>query len=113
MVGDDNGIADFAPIDGTNALMSHTVSLFAARTKDADAKRTFSEAAAARAQTYATAFAHAAVAQPLLADKGIAQEAVLRTARLLAVAAAGNHLANPQTEMPTSARPMTDLDMRP
>jgi hypothetical protein len=109
MVGDDGDIVDFAPLDGANTPMSHTVSLFAAITKDADANRIFSEAAAARAQMYATAFANAAVAQPLMADKGVAQEAVLRTARLRAVAAAANHLADPQTETPISARPMTDL----
>ncbi|MGV0815421.1 hypothetical protein ABQF34_26010 [Mycolicibacterium boenickei] len=109
MVGDTSAATDFDALDGPGSQMRRTGSLFAALTKNSDANRIFTDAASARAHTYESAFAKAAVADPLLADRGSAQKDLLRAARLRSLVAAGNHLANPNSEKPTPAHAQTEL----
>ncbi|MDF3340199.1 hypothetical protein P3H80_22390 [Mycolicibacterium septicum] len=109
MVGDESGVAGFEPLDGPEPQMRHTVSLSAAMTKEADADRTLSTAVSQRADTYEAAFARAAVAEPLLADRGPIQEEHLQAARLRSLLATGDHLAHPTSNKPTSTRAQTQL----
>ncbi|MCV7280834.1 hypothetical protein H7J88_14385 [Mycolicibacterium flavescens] len=102
MVGDDRGIAGFAPLDGLESPMRRTASLFAAMTKDSEANRAWVDAADAKALEYEQAFAKAAVAEPLLADRGVAQRDLLRAARLRSLVATGDHLTNPESPTPIS-----------
>jgi hypothetical protein len=108
MVGDDTGIADFAPLDGLNTPMSKTVSLFAAMSKDADVSKHFTDAAAARAHTYEAEFAKLALALPFSADMGEAQKVLLQAARLRAIVDASVRVINPQADIPWALR-MTEV----
>lgn len=109
LVGDPTGVAGFEPVDGPGSQMRHTASLFAAMAKDAEANRIFTEAASQRAHTYEAAFGEAAVAEPLLADRGPAQNDLLRAARLRSLVATGTRLANPESERFTPARAQTEI----
>ncbi|WP_157897641.1 TPR repeat region-containing protein [Mycolicibacterium rutilum] len=102
LVGDDQGIAGFAPLEGPESQMRRTASLFATMTKDSTADRAWADAANAKAQTYEEAFAKAAVAEPLQADRGDAQRDLLRAARLRSLNATGHYLANPESPKPSS-----------
>jgi hypothetical protein len=109
MVGDESGVEGFEPLDGPDSQMRHTASMFAAMAKNAEANRIFAEAASARAHTYEAAFAKAAVADPLLADRGAAQHDLLLAARLRSLVATGAHLADPASEEFTPAHAQTEL----
>jgi hypothetical protein len=109
MVGDESGVAGFEPLDGPNSQMRHTAALFAAMTKNADANKTFTEAASARAQSYEEAFAKAAVAEPLLADRGAAQRPLLQAARLRSLVATGAYVADSASKKPAVAYAQTEL----
>ncbi|MFN6549141.1 hypothetical protein ACP6C7_05940 [Mycolicibacterium septicum] len=109
MVADESGVAGFEPLDDPESQMRRTVSLFAAMTKEADAHRTFSTAVSQRADTYEAAFARAAVAEPLLADRGPTKEELLQAARLRSLLATGTHSADPTSDKPTSTRAQTQL----
>lgn len=109
MVGDERGVAGFAPLDGLDSQMRHTASMFAAMTKDADANRIITEAAAARAHSYEVAFAVAAVAEPLMAHRGDAQQNLLRAARLRSLIKTGAYIADPGSEKPAPALAQTEV----
>lgn len=109
MVGDDSGVTGFHRLDGLNSQMRHTTSMFAAITHKADANRILTEAASGRAHTYEAAFAKAAVADPMSADRGTAQRDLLQAARLRSVVATGAHLADPKSEEFTPAHAQTEL----
>jgi hypothetical protein len=109
MVGDDSGVAGFEPLDGPNSQMRQTASMFAAMAKHIDADKTFTEAASARAQSYEEAFAKAAVAEPLLADRGAAQRPLLQAARLRSLVATGAYMADPASGKPAVAYAQTEL----
>lgn len=109
MVGDDTGVAEFSPLDGLDSQMRRTAAMFAAMAKDNEANRLFTAAASTRAHTYEAAFAKAAVAEPLLADRGPAQKELLQAARLRSLIATGTHLANPNSTEFTPARAQTEL----
>jgi hypothetical protein len=109
MVGDDSGVAGFEPLDGPNSQMRQTASMFAAMAKHIDADKTFTEAASARAQSYEEAFAKAAVAEPLLADRGAAQRTLLQAARLRSLVATGAYMADPASGKPAVAYAQTEL----
>jgi hypothetical protein len=108
-VGDESGVSAFAPLDGLDSQMRRTAALFAAMTKEPDANRIFTAAASDRAHTYEAAFAKAAVAEPLSADRGDAQRDLLRAARLRGLVAAGAYIADPESEKPTAAHAQTEL----
>lgn len=110
MVGDAIGIAGFEPLDGTASQMRRTASLFATMTKNADANRIFTDATSARVQKYEAAFAKAAVAEPMLADRGAAAQNELQyAARLRGLVAAGTYLAKPESVHFTPAHAQTEL----
>ncbi|WP_441959589.1 hypothetical protein [Mycolicibacterium houstonense] len=111
MVGDTSGVAGFEPLDDPASQMRRSASLFAAMTRDFDANQIFTRAASERAHEYEISFAKAAVTEPLLADRGPAQEHLLRAARLRSLVATGAHLANPDSDgpTPTPARAQTEL----
>lgn len=109
MVGDDSGVVGFEALDGSGSQMRHTTSMFAAMTKNADANRTLTEAASARAHTYEAAWAKAALAEPLLADRGAAQRDLLLAARLRSIVATAINLADPQSTRFTPAHAQTEV----
>lgn len=109
MVGDESAVGGFEPLDDPASQMQRTASLFAAMTKDADADRAFSTAVSQRAESYETAFARAAAAEPLLADRDPAQRDLLQAARLRSLAATGTHMANPHSEKPNSLVAQSEL----
>lgn len=110
MVGDASGIAGFEPLDGTASQMRRTASLFATMMKNADANRIFTDATSARVQKYEAAFAKAAVAEPMLADRGAAAQNELQyAARLRGLVAAGTYLAKPESVHFTPAHAQTEL----
>lgn len=109
MVGDDNGVAGFTPLDGLDSQMRRTAAMFAAMAKDNEANRFFTDAAAARAHTYEAAFAKAAVAEPQLADAGSVQKNLLQAARLRSLVAKGAYIADPKSEKPTATLAQTEL----
>jgi hypothetical protein len=109
MVGDTRRAAGFEPLDGTGSDMRRTASLFAAMTKNADADRTWTEAASVQAHAYEVAFAKAALAEPLLADRDAARADFLGAARLRGVMAAASKVVDPQSERFTVARAQTEL----
>jgi hypothetical protein len=109
MVGDGTGVVGFEPLDGPDSQMRRTTSLFAAMAKHSEADRILTEAASARAHRYEAAFAKAAVAEPLLADRGVAQRDLRYAARLRSVVATGAHLAYPESEKFTPARAQTEV----
>jgi hypothetical protein len=109
VVGDNNGVVGFEPLDGPNSQMRHTTSMFAAMAKHTEANRTLTEAAAARAHTYEAAFAKAAVADPMSADRGAAQRDLLQAARLRSVVATAAHLADPKAVRFTPERAQTEV----
>jgi hypothetical protein len=109
MVGDARGTAGFEPLDGIGSDMGRTASLFAAMTKNADADRTLTQAASARAHAYEVAFAKAALADPLLADRDAARADFLRAARLRGIMAAASKLVDPQSERFTVGQAQTEL----
>ncbi len=102
MVGDESGVTGFEPLDGPNSQVRHTAALFAAMTKNADANKTFIEAASARAQSYEEAFAKAAVAEPLLADRGAAQDLFSRRRGCAASSLPGHMWPIPHRKSPPS-----------
>jgi hypothetical protein len=97
------------PLDGSGSQMRHTTSMFAAMTKNADANRTLTDAASARAHTYEAAWAKAALAEPLLADRGAAQRDLLLAARLRGIAATAINVADPQATRFTPAHAQTEV----
>lgn len=109
MVGDGSGVAGFEPLDGTGSQMRRTVSIFAAFTRGGDAGSAFIEAASTRAESYEQSFAKAALAEPLLADRGDAQKPLLAAARLRSLVATGAYIADPNSEKPAVARAQTEL----
>lgn len=100
LVGDDRGVAGFAPLDGLESQMRRTASLFATMARDSEANRAWVDAAAAKALEYEEAFAKAAVADPLRADSGDTQRTLLQAARLRSLVATGARLANPDAPRP-------------
>ncbi|MGV0715116.1 EspA/EspE family type VII secretion system effector [Mycolicibacterium sp. XJ662] len=107
MVGDDRDVPGFAPLDGLNSGMPRSAALFGTVIEKSDHDPTFTDAASKRAHGYDTSFAKAAMANPLLADRGEALETLLRAARLRARVAAGAHLADPESprrNLPFSAQ---------
>ncbi|MEW2477974.1 hypothetical protein AB0876_00115 [Mycobacterium sp. NPDC049093] len=109
MVGDATGVEGFDSLDGPGSQMRRTAALFAAMTKDNDANQVLIDAVSERAHGYEVAFAKAAVAEPLLADRGAAQQAdLLRAATLRSLVATGAHLAGKRPP-PTPAHAQTEL----
>ena len=111
MAGDESGVVGFEPLDGPNSQMRHTTSMFAAMAKNADANRILTEAASARAHTYEAAWAKAALAEPLLADRGAAQRDLLLAARLRSIVATATNVADPESErsLPHVHRPSSPI----
>jgi hypothetical protein len=109
MVGDDSGVVGFEALDGPGSQMRHTTSMFATMAKNADANRTVTEAASARAHTYEAAWAKAALAEPFLADRDVAQRDFLLAARLRSLVATASKLVDPQSEQFTVGRAQTEL----
>ena len=109
MVGDESGVAGFEPLDGPNSQMRHTTSMFAAMVKHTEADRILTEAAAARAHTYEAAFAKAAVADPMSADRGAAQRDLLQAARLRGVVATAINLVDPKSVRFTPEHAQTEV----
>jgi hypothetical protein len=109
MVGDESGVVGFEPLDGSRSPMQHTVAVFAAMTKNADADRIVTDGATARVHTYETAFAKAALAEPLSADRDAAQRALLLAARLRSLIDAGAYLANPDSPRPSPRHAQTEV----
>ncbi|WKG03019.1 hypothetical protein [Mycolicibacterium sp. HK-90] len=107
MVGDP--VKGFHPLDGTDSQMRRTTAVFAAMARHNDVNRVFADAASRRAHSYEAAFAKAAVAEPLSADRGTAQQILLQAARLRSLVAAGAHLANPGSEGFTPAHAQTEV----
>lgn len=113
MVGDERDVVGFAPLDGLNSGMPRSAAMFGTVTKKSDGDPLFIDAASKRAHGYETSFAKAAMANPLLADRGEALETLLRAARLRALIAAGAHVADPESprrNLPLSAQ--TDVMYR-
>ena len=109
MVGDKSGVVGFEPLDGPNSQMRHTTSMFAAMAKHTEANRILTDAASARAHTYEAAFAKAAVADPISADRGAAERDLLQAARLRSVVAAAINLADPKSVRFTPAHAQTEV----
>lgn len=109
LVGDNGSVVGFASLDDPASQMRRTTSLFAAMTTHPEAARIFTDAATSRAVAYEAEFAKAAVAEPLLADRGPAKDALLRAARLRALVATGAHLAHPESATPSLAHAQTQL----
>ena len=108
MVGDATGVEGFEPLDGPGSQMRRTAALFAAMTKDNDANQVLINAASERAHTYEMAFAKAAVAEPILADRGAPQADLLRAAALRSLVATGAQLAE-KGPTATPAHAQTEL----
>jgi hypothetical protein len=108
-VGDPTGVAGFTPLDGLDSQMRKSAEMFATLTKDTEANQIFTEAASDVAHAYEVAFAKAAVAQPMKADRGDAQRELLRAARLRGLVAAGAYIADPQGGKPIALRAMTEV----
>lgn len=83
--------------------------MFATMAGKAEADLIFIGADSERAHGYETAFAKAAVTEPLLADRGPAQNDLLRAARLRSLVVTGTRLANPESERFTPAHAQTEL----
>lgn len=109
MVGDGQGVAGFAALDGFDTQMRQTAAVFAAMHKDAEGNRIFTDAASQRAHTFEVAFAQAAAADPRLIHSNDALEDLARAARLRSLVAAGAHLADPESPRPTPARAQTEV----
>ncbi|MGV0835644.1 hypothetical protein [Mycolicibacterium thermoresistibile] len=106
MVGDSRNVSGFTPLDGLDTGMPRTAALFAAVIKKPVGQSGFTKAASARAHSYESEFAEAAVAEPLAADRGEVQEGLLQAARLRGLLAAGTHLAKlevPRRDLPFAA----------
>jgi hypothetical protein len=108
-VGDNTGVAGFAPLDGLDSSMPRTSSLFASMTKDDDANRRFAGSATTRADGYEEAFATEVVADPPTARSPRPQSNLSAAARLHALVASGAHQAHPETSRPTALRAQTRL----
>lgn len=108
MVGDATGVEGFDSLDGPGSQMRRTAALFAAMTKDNDANQVLIDAASERAHTYEMAFAKAAVAEPILADRGAPQADLLRAAALRSLVATGAQLAE-KGPTATPAHAQTEL----
>lgn len=108
MVSDPTGVVGFEPLDGPGSQMRRTAALFAAMTKDDDANQVFTGAAAERAHAYEAAFAKAAVAEPMLADRGPAQTDLLRAAALRSLVDTGAQLTK-KGPTATPAHAQTEL----
>ena len=93
MVGDGTGVEGFAPLDSPGSQMRRSAALFATMTNDNDANQVLINAASERAHAYEVAFAKAAVAEPMLADRGASQTDLLRAAALRSLVATGAQLA--------------------
>lgn len=109
MVGDDLGVAGFVPLDGLNSGMPRSAALFGTVSGRSEGEPIFTDAASERAHGYEAAFAKAAMADPLLADRGEALEILLRAARLRALVAAGAHLADPESPKPAPFHAQTEV----
>lgn len=96
MVGDRRNVSGFTPLDGLDTEMPRTAALFATVIKKPVGQSGVTKAASARAHSYESEFAEAAVAEPLAADRGEVQEGLLQAARLRGLIAAGTHLAKPE-----------------
>jgi hypothetical protein len=81
--------------------MDHTISLFAAMTKNTEADRSFTDAAGALAHAYEVAFAKPAVADPVRPATESTVEELMQAARLRALIDAGKHLANHEAPQPS------------
>jgi hypothetical protein len=109
MVGDSAGTLGFEQLDKINSDLSHTASLFAAMTKDAQANHAFTDAAAALAHTLESAFAKSAVADPVRPATDDAVDGLMRAAYLRALVDAGRYLADPKSPRPTPRLAQTEL----
>jgi hypothetical protein len=109
MVGDPTGTRGFEQLDEINSDLSRTASLFATMTKDAQANRAFIDAAAALAHTLESAFAKAAVADPVRPATDDAVEGLMRAAYLRALVDTGRYLADPKSPRPTPRLAQTEL----
>lgn len=112
MVRDPSGAKGFEPLDPINSSLSNTRSLFATMTKDADANRKFTDAAAALAHEYEVAFAKSAVAEPEKPGSDESLEGLMRAAYLRALVDAGRYLADPDSPRPTPQRAQTEIRYR-
>jgi hypothetical protein len=109
MVGDESGVEGFKALDGLESQMRRTASLFGTIAGRPEVNTIFAAAASERAKAYETTFARIAIAEPQTADRGNAQQDLMRAARLRGVMAAGNYLANPGSDRPTPSRAQTQL----
>lgn len=109
MVGDASEVSGFAPLDGLDSPMRHTTALFAAMSRTGDPGAQFSKAAAERAGEYEKAFATTAAANSVSAGAGEPERNLLQAARLRALIAAGEYLADPQPSEPTAAHAQTQV----
>lgn len=109
LVGDQDAVAGFAPLDGLNSEMPRSAALFGVINKKSEGDPTFTDAASARVHTYEVAFAEAAVADPLSADRGEVQQQLLQAARLRSLVATGAYLADPESPRPTPLHAQTEV----
>jgi hypothetical protein len=109
MVGDPSGTSGFEPLDRLGSPMQRTALVFAVIARDDAANRELTDAAKNRASEYEQQFANYAAADPSLTKPDPRREPLAWAARLLGLVAAGDRLANPDTAMPLSIRPATEV----
>ena len=107
-VGNGSDVAGFAPLDDLQSSMTRTVGLFLAMTKDTQASRALVNDATSRAASDEEAFADAVTTDPTPATIAAeAERTLLPAARLRSVIATSAHVADPDSEQPSSAPAQT------
>lgn len=109
MVGDPSSTSGFDPLDRLGSPMQRTALVFAVIAGDGAANREFTDAAKNRAAEYEQQFASYAAADPSLSKPDPRRESLAWAARLLGLVAAGDQLSNPDSAVPLSFRPATDV----